>query len=348
VQAGHLTVGAMHTMGPVDLSLLLADFHARHPAVELTVREQSSEDLAEMLRVNELDLAFLSVTERVESHGLGLHQLVTEPLVALLPTDHRLGTRRRVRLAELADRRFIGFREGARLRELLVSAAREAGFEPRIALEPNDSRRIRSLVARGLGVAILPRSGADEAAAAFLDLAPRRRGGRGRVQAGLARSRAGRAGGWDCSGADRCGVQSRGGRRVVDLVLAAVEAASDGQRREPVGGRAEQAARGRRGGAVAAVLARGPQAAVQRQPGGGGRLDQDLEVREVKAAREREPRGREHERPAAAVLGGVVGHAHRGRHGRGPALRPLERQSQGARALLGPLDHGRECGRVRR
>jgi LysR family transcriptional regulator, transcription activator of glutamate synthase operon len=167
VQAGRLTVGAMHTMGPVDLSLLLADFHARHPAVELTVREQSSEELAEMLRVDELELAFLSVTERVESHGLGLHQLVTEPLVALLPTDHRLAARRRVRLAELADEPFVGFREGARLRELLVSAAREAGFEPRIALESNDSRRIRSLVARGFGVAILPRSDADEAGAAI-------------------------------------------------------------------------------------------------------------------------------------------------------------------------------------
>ena len=43
----------------------------RHPHVELTVREQSSEEMAEMLRVDELDLAFLSVTERVESHGLG-------------------------------------------------------------------------------------------------------------------------------------------------------------------------------------------------------------------------------------------------------------------------------------
>lgn len=161
IQTGHVTVGAMHTMGPVDLSLALALFHERHPGVELTVREQSSEELAEMLRVDELDLAFLSVTERIESHGLGLQQLVSEELVAILPKRHHLGKRRRIRMAELSDDEFISYREGSRLREVLVSAGRGAGYEPRVTLESNESQRIRRLVARGLGVAILPRSDAE-------------------------------------------------------------------------------------------------------------------------------------------------------------------------------------------
>jgi LysR family transcriptional activator of glutamate synthase operon len=155
---GHVTIGAMHTMGPIDLSLVLALFNQLHPDVELTVREASSEELAQMLRVDELDLAFLSVTERIESHGLGLQQLVSEELVVLLPLDHRLAGRRQVQMAELAQERFISYRQGARLRELLEGAGRHAGFEPRVTLESNESQRIRRLVARGLGVAILPRS----------------------------------------------------------------------------------------------------------------------------------------------------------------------------------------------
>ncbi len=162
VQAGHLSIGALHTMGPVDLSLLLASFHKRHPGVELTVREQSSEELAAMLRDDEVDLAFLSVTERIQSRGLTLQRLVSEELVAVLPPTHRLAGRRQVRLGELAHEPFVSFREGARLRELLVSAAAEKSFEPRVAFESNESRSIRSLVSRGLGVAILPRSDADE------------------------------------------------------------------------------------------------------------------------------------------------------------------------------------------
>jgi LysR family transcriptional regulator, transcription activator of glutamate synthase operon len=161
VQTGHVTVGAIHTMGPIDVSLALAIFHQRHPGVELTVREQSSEELAEMLRVDELDLAFLSVTERVESHGLGLAQLISEELVVLLPPRHSLAGRKRIRMAELAGEQFISFREGARLRELLMAAGEHAGFEPRVTLESNESERIRRLVARRMGVAILPRSDAD-------------------------------------------------------------------------------------------------------------------------------------------------------------------------------------------
>ncbi len=161
VQTGHVMVGTMHTMGPVDVSLALAIFHQRHPGVELTVREQSSEELAEMLRIDELDLAFLSVTERIESHGLGLRQLVSEELVVILPPAHGLASRRRLRMADLRQEQFISYREGARLRELLMAAGHSAGFEPQVMLESNESQRIRRLVARGLGVAVLPRSDAE-------------------------------------------------------------------------------------------------------------------------------------------------------------------------------------------
>jgi DNA-binding transcriptional LysR family regulator len=173
VRTGRVRVGAMHTMGPVDISLVLAIFHMRYPGVELTVREESSEDLAEMLRDDALDLAFLSVTERVESHGLALHQLVSEELVVVLPLHHHLARRRRLRMAELRAEEFISYRPGARLRELLFAAGREAGFEPQVKLESNESQRIRRLVSRGMGVAILPRSdavspGAEVAVAALV------------------------------------------------------------------------------------------------------------------------------------------------------------------------------------
>ena len=179
VDVGHVTIGAIHTMGPIDLSLALAVFHEAHPGVALTVREQHSEDCAEQLRNDELDLAFLSVTERVESRELALHQLISEELMVLLPRDHALAGRARVRMAELAQEHFISFRQGARLRELLFAAGRDAQFEPRVTLESNEAQRIRALVSRGLGVAILPRSdamvpGADIVAAPIVDPVLRR------------------------------------------------------------------------------------------------------------------------------------------------------------------------------
>jgi LysR family transcriptional activator of glutamate synthase operon len=158
IQGGRVTVGVIHTMGPVDISAALAVFYQRHPGVELTVREHPSDELAEMLRDDKVDLAFLSVTERIESHGLRFQQVISEELMAVLPRSHKLADRHRVRMAELAGENFIGFREGSRLRELLMAAGRHAGFEPRVKLESNESERMLRLVARGLGVAIMPRS----------------------------------------------------------------------------------------------------------------------------------------------------------------------------------------------
>ena len=66
MDTGHVTIGAMHTMGPIDLSLPLKLFHDLHPGVGLTVNEQSSEEMAEMLRVDELDLAFLRADQSAQ------------------------------------------------------------------------------------------------------------------------------------------------------------------------------------------------------------------------------------------------------------------------------------------
>ena len=165
LRSGRVTIGAMQTVGAFDLSLLLATFHERHPGVELAIREEPSDTLAAMLRTDELDLAILSVTDRIERRGLELERLTTEELVAVLPADHRLAGRARIRFAALADEDFIGFRDGWALRHVLEQASGEAGFTPRIAFESNEMPRIRNLVARGLGVALLPRSGVEGDAA---------------------------------------------------------------------------------------------------------------------------------------------------------------------------------------
>src|SRR5436190_339352 len=47
-------------------------------------------------------------------------------------------------------------------RHLLTQACREAGFEPHVAFESTEGTRIRDLVERGLGIALMARSAAEE------------------------------------------------------------------------------------------------------------------------------------------------------------------------------------------
>jgi LysR family transcriptional activator of glutamate synthase operon len=160
LMGGEVTIGLTQTPGPLDLLGLLTEFHARHPAVKLTVREDLSTTLADALRADALELAFLSIVDDVDRRGLETRPLASEPLVAVLPAGHRLASRRRLRLEELRDEEFVAFPPGATIRDAVHRVAADAGFAPRIAFETRDVARTRAIVAAGLGVAVLPRSDA--------------------------------------------------------------------------------------------------------------------------------------------------------------------------------------------
>jgi LysR family transcriptional regulator, transcription activator of glutamate synthase operon len=161
VRTGRVVIGAMRSTGRFDLSALFAAYYARHPGIELVVREEPSEVMLQHLHADALDVAFLSVNRLDAGPDIQLHPLLDEPLVALLAPGHRLARRRRLDMAELREERFIVFGEGGSLRRIVVQGAREAGFEPTLAFESTESARIRAMASRGLGVALLPASEAE-------------------------------------------------------------------------------------------------------------------------------------------------------------------------------------------
>jgi len=161
VRTGRVVIGAMRSTGRFDLSALLAAFHARHPGIELMVREEPSEVMLQRLHADTLDVAFLAVDTLDAGPDIELQPLWTEPLVALLAPGHPLAGRRRLDLAELRHDRFVVWGEGGSMRRIVVQGAREAGFEPALAFESTESPRIRAMVSRGLGVALTPASEAE-------------------------------------------------------------------------------------------------------------------------------------------------------------------------------------------
>jgi LysR family transcriptional activator of glutamate synthase operon len=161
VRTGRVVIGAMRSTGRFDLSALLAAFHARHPGIELIVREEPSEVMLQRLHADTLDVAFLAVNTLDAGLDIQLHPLWDEPLVALLAPAHPLAGRRRLDLVELRHDRFVVWGEGGSMRRIVVQGAREAGFEPALAFESTESPRIRAMVSRGLGVALAPASEAE-------------------------------------------------------------------------------------------------------------------------------------------------------------------------------------------
>ena len=83
--------------------------------------------------------------------------LLREPLEILLPQQHRLASRKRVPLRELAEEPWIGVEGGLMVDDVLRSLAAISGVTPRIVQRVNDFRVVEELVAAGVGIALLPR-----------------------------------------------------------------------------------------------------------------------------------------------------------------------------------------------
>ncbi|WP_354699825.1 HTH-type transcriptional regulator CynR [Paraconexibacter sp. AEG42_29] len=174
---GRVVLGAMGSLGPVDLPALLARFHAEHPQVTLEVKEEPTAELVRLLAADAVDLAFATRQPALPS-GVVEQVMAHEDLVLVVAPDHPLAGRRSpVRLGVLAQDPWIAFKGGTGLRQAMDAATAAAGVRPHVAFASNELDRVLALVARGLGVSVVPRSTAMAARdpIAIVDVTPRLR-----------------------------------------------------------------------------------------------------------------------------------------------------------------------------
>ncbi|MEU6989737.1 LysR family transcriptional regulator [Streptomyces sp. NPDC046465] len=153
-ESGKVAFGFLHTMGSETVPGLIRAFRADHPRVRFSLVQNYGEAMIERLRAGELDLCLTSPVP--DAPDLVARRLDEQRLRLVVPDDHRLASRKRVRLTEAAEEAFVTLEPGYGLRRITDDLCRDAGFKPRIAFEGEEAETLRGLVAAGLGVALLP------------------------------------------------------------------------------------------------------------------------------------------------------------------------------------------------
>jgi DNA-binding transcriptional LysR family regulator len=137
--------------------LAVVEFRARLPEVELSVSMVEPPGVVATLRSGEVDLALCndeSVLEQPDVDGVLLFE---EPMLVALPSHHRLANRRRLRLGELADERWmLGTDHACPDADRFVRACHAEGFDPKIAFHHDDYTAILGFVGAGMGAAPVP------------------------------------------------------------------------------------------------------------------------------------------------------------------------------------------------
>jgi DNA-binding transcriptional LysR family regulator len=160
--SGQLRVGGVYPTGPYDIFGLLADFRAAHPGVAIHMVEATQDDVLAALRADELDCAFAALDPDALGDEFAATLLWKDELVVALPPGHRLCAQSVITFEELAAEDLISYRENSALRRRLERVMAERDLEPRNAFVCTEMAAVRGLASKGLGVAVMPRSVADQ------------------------------------------------------------------------------------------------------------------------------------------------------------------------------------------
>ena len=122
--------------------------------IQVTVTSDYSPDLAEALARGRLDLAFLRVEP---GYDLEYRVVDREPLIVLMPNDHRLTARATVRPQDFLGEIFIGGSNKASvLRAVTEAYLRRSGLDLKLDHGVDNMAMAMSLVASTRGLALMP------------------------------------------------------------------------------------------------------------------------------------------------------------------------------------------------
>lgn len=157
--AAPLRIGAIYTIGPYLLPLLIPQLAERAPQMPLVVEENFTSVLTEKLKQGELDVILISYP--FDEPGVMSMPLYQEPFVLLLPSSHPFNQCEEVSVDDLSVEDVLLLGAGHCFRDQVLQMcpkclSRRHGQAAGQTLEGSSLETIRYMVAGGMGVTVLP------------------------------------------------------------------------------------------------------------------------------------------------------------------------------------------------
>jgi len=128
--------------------------HGDLPSIDVTVSSDYSPDLGDAVVRGRLDLAFMRPEP---DYNLTYVRVSQEPLIVLMPSDHRLASKKAIRPEDLVGESFIAMAHKAKvLRAVIDAYLAEHHIQLTPAQEVDNPAMVMSLVASTRGVTLIP------------------------------------------------------------------------------------------------------------------------------------------------------------------------------------------------
>jgi len=153
-QSGRIRIGAIPTIAPYFLPEVLREFADAFPRANLVVQEDVTENLVKRCKQGELDVAILALP--IPVRYLEVEELFEEELMLVMPPQHPLVDKKRIKLADVEPYAFVLLNEAHCLSENITSFCRQRSIHPFAVERASQLAMVQELVALAHGISLIP------------------------------------------------------------------------------------------------------------------------------------------------------------------------------------------------
>ncbi len=154
-KAGRLSLGVTSLVAGYVLSDVLARYRRAYPETEVTALEDNGDYLEHLLIGGELDVAVMVTSNLRDRMALQAEILEVSPYRLWLPLSHRLSSADSISMTDISAEPLIMLTVDE-IEENTGKLMAAFGARPNVAFRTRSVEAVRSLVATGAGIALLP------------------------------------------------------------------------------------------------------------------------------------------------------------------------------------------------
>ena len=160
--SGGVSLGASTTIAEYMLPLLIGEFKAKYPDVNISLKESNSEDIIAMIENNVVDLAI--VEGSVNNKNLIVEQCRVDQLLVIMPNNHVLAKQSILHVKDILGHPFISRESGSGTQKTITNYVELQSPDSilNICFELSSPEAIKGAVEAGMGISIVSRASIEK------------------------------------------------------------------------------------------------------------------------------------------------------------------------------------------
>lgn len=157
---GTVKIATVYSIGLHELPTKVREFMARYPAVKIDLEYSRTTRVVRDVLAGVVELGIVAFPE--PKRGLTIVPMMSDRLVVICPPDHELAKRSRIKVGDLAGRKFVLFERDIPTRKATDRILKSHGIEIKKVAEFDNIETIKRAVEVGFGIAIVPQPSVED------------------------------------------------------------------------------------------------------------------------------------------------------------------------------------------